>query len=53
MNVFDLIFEKTGLDLEPSEVLYKAKEVVSNFEENLVDIKNEVQVKAIELIEKL
>jgi hypothetical protein len=50
--MLDFIFEKTGLDLEPKEVLYKAKNILEIVQDNIVVIKDEVEVKILETKEK-
>jgi uncharacterized protein YfbU (UPF0304 family) len=51
-NMLNAIFEKTGLDLEPKEILYKAQEVLGVVCENVTTLKNEVEVKILEISEK-
>ncbi len=50
--MLNAIFEKTGLDLEPSQVLYKAKEILEVVSDNVTTLKNEVEVKFVEFGEK-
>lgn len=50
--MLNAIFEKTGLDLEPKEILYKAQEVLGVVCENVTTLKNEVEVKILETKEK-
>tara|TARA_R110001592_G_scaffold153282_8_gene381609 strand:- start:2976 stop:3137 length:162 start_codon:yes stop_codon:yes gene_type:complete len=50
--MLELIFAKTGLDLEPKELFSKAQDIVSIVKENVTTLKNEVEVKILEISEK-